>query len=282
MARHRSPSGAEADDPDRTMPIRIVQVPGAHRLPAPPAANLRGRAMVAAVAAGGVVAAGQTLAAPLQPPDPLPVTASTLLPVAEAVPAAQAPVNAIGGDQLALDPLALGSLDTTAELDVKNLTKAVEIGQELARTAALIDAARADGASQASLVGEEVFVNPAEGRFTSGFGARWGAVHEGIDIAAPIGTPIYAFTEGVVEEAGPASGYGTWVVLRHPDGTQTVYGHVNRFFVEVGQRVEAGEEIAEVGNRGRSTGPHLHFEVWGADGTKINPRAWLAERGIDV
>jgi murein DD-endopeptidase MepM/ murein hydrolase activator NlpD len=236
--------------------------------------------MVAAVAAGGVVAAGQTLAAPLQAVSAEPIASSTLLPVAETRPAAALPLNAIGGDQLPLDPLALGSLEGTAEVDVQNLAKAVDIGQELARKASLLDAARADGAKQASLVGNEVYVNPTEGRFTSGFGARWGTSHQGIDIAGPVGTPIFALTEGVVEESGPASGFGLWVVLRHPDGTQTVYGHVNRIFVEKGQRVEAGEEIAEMGNKGHSTGPHLHFEVWDADGTKLNPVPWLQDHGI--
>ncbi len=70
------------------------------------------------------------------------------------------------------------------------------------------------------------------------------------------------------------------MVLRHPDGTQTVYGHVNRVFVRSRREVRAGEEIAEVGNRGHSTGPHLHFEVWDADGTKINPVPWLRTHGI--
>jgi murein DD-endopeptidase MepM/ murein hydrolase activator NlpD len=265
------------------MPLRVVAVQGTHRLP-PPSATVRGRAMVAAVAAGGIVAAGQTLAAPLQPASAESVTASALLPVADvssAKPADSPKVDAIGGNQLVADPLALGALDTT-QVDVKNLTKAVDIGQDLARQAELIESAKAAGAEEASLVGNEVYVLPTDGRFTSGFGGRWGHQHEGIDLAAPIGTPIYAMTDGVVEEAGPASGFGLWVVLRHPDGTSTVYGHVNRMFVQVGQRVKAGEEIAEVGNRGESTGPHLHFEVWEPDGTKTNPVPWLQQHGIPV
>ncbi len=110
--------------------------------------------------------------------------------------------------------------------------------------------------------------------------ARWGVTHYGIDIANAIGTPIYALMDGVVERAGPASGFGLWVVLRHPDGTQSVYGHINRMFVEVGQEVHAGQHIAEIGNRGQSTGPHLHLEVWDANGTKLNPLPWLQKRGI--
>ena len=82
-----------------------------------------------------------------------------------------------------------------------------------------------------------------------------------MDIAAPIGTPIYAATSGVVERAGPATGFGLAVYIRGDDGAVTVYGHVNRYFVSAGERVRAGEQIAEVGNRGQSTGPHLHLEV---------------------
>ena len=207
---------------------------------------------------------------------------SALLPVAEAV-AAEAPsraLNAIGGNQLVADPLALGALDAGAEVDVAALTKAADIGEALARQAAILDAARADGANDAFLVGDSAYVRPTEGRLTSAFGARWGTSHQGIDVANEIGTPIYALTDGVVEEAGPATGFGLWIVVRHPDGTQSVYGHVNRIFVDVGERVSAGQEIAEVGNRGYSTGPHLHFEVWSADGDKLNPLTWLRDHGI--
>jgi murein DD-endopeptidase MepM/ murein hydrolase activator NlpD len=167
-------------------------------------------------------------------------------------------------------------------VDVKSLAKATDIGAKLARNAALVEAAEASGADEAHVIGNFAFVRPALGSFTSGFGARWGVTHYGIDIANAIGTPIYAFTDGVVEDAGPASGFGLWVVLRHPDGTHSVYGHVNRMFVQVGEQVRAGEKIAEIGNRGESTGPHLHFEVWAPDGTKINPLPWLASHGIRV
>jgi murein DD-endopeptidase MepM/ murein hydrolase activator NlpD len=127
-----------------------------------------------------------------------------------------------------------------------------------------------------------LYVLPAQGRFTSGYGARWGTNHWGIDLANSIGTPILAAADGVVVEAGPASGFGLWIRLRHEDGTITVYGHINRALVEEGEHVQAGEEIAEMGNRGQSTGPHLHFEVWNADGKKINPLIWLHEHGIDL
>ena len=282
MARHRSPSGAQADDPGRTAPLRVVDVPGVHRLPAPPAASVRGRATVAAVAAGAVVAAGQTLTTTVFGDGTQAVAA--LQPVAQVtkdLPATASLEGAIGGDQLLPDPLAVDALDPSSQVDVQNLAKAVDIGRELARQAAKIEAAMADGAPEAFLYGESVYVKPTLGHVTSLFGSRWGTSHQGIDVAGPIGTPIYALTDAVVEEAGPATGFGLWVVLRHTDGTQSVYGHVNRMFVDEGQRVKAGEKIAEIGNRGYSTGPHLHLEVWSADGTKINPLTWMRKRGIE-
>lgn len=125
-------------------------------------------------------------------------------------------------------------------------------------------------------------VQPVAGVLTSNFGSRWGTQHSGLDIAAPIGTPIHAAADGTVSDAGPASGFGLWVKVRHDDGTETVYGHVNDFSVQPGQRVSAGEQIATVGNRGQSTGPHLHFEVHDPSGIKVDPAQWLATRGVAV
>jgi murein DD-endopeptidase MepM/ murein hydrolase activator NlpD len=127
-------------------------------------------------------------------------------------------------------------------------------------------------------------VAPATGRVTSCYGSRWGTLHAGVDIAAPIGTPIYAPEGGVVLQAGPASGFGLAVAVKHSDGTITLYGHVNRFFVSAGQAVAAGQQIAEVGNRGQSTGPHLHFEVHtgGLYVNRVNPVPWLTARGISL
>ncbi|WP_300017307.1 M23 family metallopeptidase [Pseudonocardia sp.] len=263
-----------------TVPLGVV-APGVHRLPAPPAASVRGRVTVAAVATGAVVAAGQSAASPLtERPDLPPVTLSALAPVAE-VSTTSFAVDAIGGDQLLPRALTAVDLDPESQLDIQNLTKAVEIGQELARRDAILASALAFGAPQANLVGDRAFVQPTIGRFTSGFGARWGRSHNGIDIAGPIGTPIYAVTDGVVEQAGAASGFGLVVKIRHPDGTMSVYGHVNQMFVEVGDEVGAGEQIAEIGNRGQSTGPHLHFEIHDAGDSPLNPRPWLQEHGID-
>jgi murein DD-endopeptidase MepM/ murein hydrolase activator NlpD len=109
-------------------------------------------------------------------------------------------------------------------------------------------------------------------------------MHYGVDIAAPIGTPVYAPEGGVVLQAGPASGFGLAVYVQHADGSITLYGHVNQFFVAAGQVVSAGQQIAEVGNRGQSTGPHLHFEVHhgGLYANRSNPIPWLSARGISL
>ncbi len=128
-------------------------------------------------------------------------------------------------------------------------------------------------------------VAPVDGaRLTSGFGARWGTLHAGIDLAAPMGTPEHAVMDGVVLEAGPASGYGLAVYIQHDDGDVTVYGHMDTILAEPGQLVRAGDTIALLGNRGESTGPHLHFEVrvGGLNGTAVDPLPWLQERGVGI
>ena len=127
-------------------------------------------------------------------------------------------------------------------------------------------------------------VAPTSGIFTTCYEMRWGVMHYGVDIAAPIGTPVYSPIAGRVVRAGPATGFGLAVYIQHDDGSVTVYGHINDYFVSAGQRVAAGQVVAEVGNKGQSTGPHLHFEVH-ADGMyqgRTNPIPWLAARGVDM
>ncbi|MCF6507782.1 M23 family peptidase [Blastococcus sp. MG754426] len=133
--------------------------------------------------------------------------------------------------------------------------------------------------------GSSGYATPFSGRVTSCFGARWGTSHNGVDVASPIGTPLYAPISGTVKRAGTATGFGLAVYLLGDDGAVYVYGHINDYFVRPGDRVMAGEQIAEVGNRGNSTGPHVHFEVH-PNGAMYsgasNPVAWLNARGIRV
>jgi murein DD-endopeptidase MepM/ murein hydrolase activator NlpD len=121
---------------------------------------------------------------------------------------------------------------------------------------------------------------PLAGDISSVFGARWGQFHSGVDIADALGTPIRSALAGTVLEAGPASGFGQWIRIGQDDGTTAVYGHINDIYVQEGQRVNAGDVIASVGNRGISTGPHLHLEIWDQDGVKIDPLPWMASKGI--
>jgi len=121
---------------------------------------------------------------------------------------------------------------------------------------------------------------PVHGRITSGFGYRRSPFtgrrefHPAIDIGAPYGTPIRATGDGVVQYAGYKTGYGFTVIIRHGYGFKTVYGHNSKIKVRVGQKVKKGEVIALLGNSGRCTGPHLHYEVH-VNGRFVNPVEYL-------
>ncbi|HAR52639.1 MULTISPECIES: M23 family metallopeptidase [Roseovarius] len=111
-------------------------------------------------------------------------------------------------------------------------------------------------------------------RFTSGFGMRWGRMHNGTDFAAAHGTPIHSTADGVVTHAGWQSGYGRLVKIQHDFGIETRYAHNSKLFVTKGQRVSRGQKIAAMGNTGRSTGTHLHYEVR-VGGKPINPMIYI-------
>ena len=152
-----------------------------------------------------------------------------------------------------------------ASVHAEEITKAAAFAQERAEREARLK--------------RPLFVMPTKGVWTSGFGYRWGVLHGGIDIANSIGTPILAASDGVVIDAGPTAGYGAWVKLRHADGTVTLYGHINSWLVNKGERVMAGDQIATMGNRGNSTGPHLHFEVLLNGTDRVDPVAVAGEAG---
>jgi len=123
------------------------------------------------------------------------------------------------------------------------------------------------------------FIWPTRGVLTSGYGWRWGRMHKGIDIAAPVGTPILAAADGkVTYSRWNSGGYGNLVEITHPDGTVTLYAHNNRLLVKEGQQVAQGQQIAEMGSTGYSTGPHCHFEIHLPGKGAINPMTRLARR----
>jgi murein DD-endopeptidase MepM/ murein hydrolase activator NlpD len=115
---------------------------------------------------------------------------------------------------------------------------------------------------------------PVQGVLTSGFGWRWGRMHEGIDLAVPVGTPVVSAAAGTVIVAGWLGGYGNLVVVDHGNGISTAYGHNTSVTVGVGQFVAQGQLISYSGSTGHSTGPHVHFEVR-INGSAVDPLGYL-------
>ena len=125
-------------------------------------------------------------------------------------------------------------------------------------------------------------LKPTNGWYTSGFGVRSSpftgksTMHEGLDLANHIGSAIVSAAAGVVTYAGPRPGYGNLVTINHGYGIQTQYGHISRAYVKVGEKVKRGQKIAAVGNTGRSTGPHVHYEVR-VNGIPMDPYYYILE-----
>ncbi len=245
--RHRSGAAKASASPGRSAEAvdssaEGVAANGRHRAAPPPKSRYAAVATTAILGAG-VVALGTAAAVPPANPPGAAVT----------VQAAFAPTGAIGGSD------GVPALHGTVSRDIAGL-----LSPRASRTTTRYALA----------------VRPIKGGvLTTCFCWRWGKFHDGIDLAAPMLTPIYAAAAGVVESAGPAPGYGNLIVIRHDQHTITFYGHEERILVRAGQRVRAGDVIALEGNRGFSTGPHLHFGVH-VDDQPIDPIPWLARRGV--
>lgn len=123
-------------------------------------------------------------------------------------------------------------------------------------------------------VGNGYYIRPTSGMVTSNFGPRSLGYHYGIDYGAPTGTPIVASASGSVK-VGCGSGYGNCLIITHDNGTQTLYAHASVLYVSNGAQVKQGQKIAAVGSTGRSTGPHLHFEIIKSNGQKLNPAQYV-------
>jgi len=123
---------------------------------------------------------------------------------------------------------------------------------------------------------------PYQGAITSKFGERenpFGAenieTHKGMDIRGPIGGQVKATAKGTVQFAGEKNGFGNCIILRHGNGFTTLYGHLSKILVTTGQQIEIGQQIGLIGSTGRSTGPHLHYEIQ-RNGQKIDPASFLS------
>ncbi|QIM21593.1 M23 family metallopeptidase [Phycicoccus sp. HDW14] len=117
---------------------------------------------------------------------------------------------------------------------------------------------------------------------SSGFGWRWGKTHDGIDLAAPTGTPLYAMSKGTVIKAGWEDSFGNKVAIQYWDGSVIWYGHMSRIDIQTGDSVMPGDQVGLVGNTGHSFGSHLHFEVQKevAHDTPLDPVPWLKNHGL--
>jgi len=273
----RAPELDDLSDTDNLKPIRLAipaefradpatkrrastEAPrrGQHRKEPATAGVVKGRVLIAAVATGAAAAAAHSA---LQSAD------------------AHSSQTVLAADQSVIGSATIQKTSSGVELvTVTPAMNSVVHNEELANGVAFAQ----ERADREARLQRPLFVMPTHGIFTSGFGYRWGVLHGGIDIANSIGTPILAASDGVVIDAGPAAGFGMWVKLRHSDGTVTLYGHVNTTTVSIGQRVMAGDQIATMGNRGNSTGPHLHFEVLLNGTNRTDPVPWLAKRGLSL
>jgi murein DD-endopeptidase MepM/ murein hydrolase activator NlpD len=146
--------------------------------------------------------------------------------------------------------------------------------QSASLAAAIRDAQTDAGSTGSGAPSASGLIWPVNGPVVSGFGMRWGRLHEGIDIAASMGTPIWAAAAGTVIHAGWLGGYGNLVVVDHGNGLATAYAHASAILVSLGQTVSQGQTVSLVGSTGNSSGPHLHFEVR-VNGVAVDPLLYL-------
>ena len=176
-------------------------------------------------------------------------------------------------------PVAVGGIPELGEAEDVDA-----IMQRINRLQVAIDMRRKSQEDVRNLLNDKASVSratpsgwPTKGWITSYFGMRQipdGAgrrIHEGIDVAANVGTPVFATADGIVARVGYLGGYGKRIILDHGYGYRTLYAHNSRILVKQGMRIQRGDKIAEVGSTGRSTGPHVHYEVH-LNGVPIDPR----------
>ena len=157
--------------------------------------------------------------------------------------------------------------------DVVVLENGIEVSREMIHENIMVESTPA--VIERGTIIPPTYIKPINGgRFTSGYGRRWGRLHKGVDWACPVGTKVFASSAGTVVRADYNGGYGLCVLIQHPDGKMTRYGHNSKLLVSKGQYVEQGETIALSGNTGNSTGPHVHFEII-VNGSAVNPLKYI-------
>lgn len=177
-------------------------------------------------------------------------------------------------DDAKLQPDRLSTLGGVDSAALENRAEAAERADRAEREGGL--------ATSISQSAPDVWLLPLQSYdYSSSYGMRWGRMHNGIDLAAPQGTPVHAVHGGTVIQSRWDGGYGYSVIIDHGDGVQTLYAHNSELLVSEGQEVAAGDRVSLVGNTGYSFGAHLHFEVH-INGAPMEPVAWLNERGVDI
>ena len=166
-----------------------------------------------------------------------------------------------GGPNLPISQLPIDSLTNNEKLAAKMVDQILELG------------------AWRIAVQKIPFAHPLNETFqyTSGFGPRWGTMHYGTDMAAKHGSAILATADGVINFAGWEKGYGKLIKIKHDFGYETRYAHLSKISVSVGQRISQGDRIGKMGNTGRSTGTHLHYEIR-RNGKPINPMKYIRAR----
>ena len=170
--------------------------------------------------------------------------------------------------------LKASALATTRHDREEYLAEVESLAAESAGLADAIRQSQTQAGSTGSGVSPSGFMWPCNGAVISGYGMRWGRMHEGVDISCSYGQPIWAAATGTVIWSGWRGGYGNAVVVDHGNGLATLYAHSSALLVGVGQTVSQGQTIALIGSTGNSSGPHLHFEVR-VNGSAVDPLLYL-------
>lgn len=271
VGRHRPPTRAErrALEPRRRLPKALT---AGHALPTAAAATLVLTAGGATAAQSNALSQGSPAAAPQAAVSP-----ALADPALDAKAQEQVATTVAGYSDLA-QRRQQGNHEVALDQGrVQERERVARDKERKAKKAAAEKTKQAKAAAPSTSGWVMPLANPV---YTSGYGMRWGRLHAGNDFAAAIGTPLRAMSNGTVVYAGQMSGYGTMVDIRYPDGTVSRYGHMSSISVSVGQSVAAGQQVGLSGNTGRSTGPHLHLEIHPGGGGAVDPKSWLAAKGL--
>ena len=206
------------------------------------------------------------------------VTRKKIFAVAQAVAARTRQTRAVRDELVARENTLSGTRaqrrDALASVQQQKKEYLHEVVALAAVSASLSSRIQTSQATSSVVRSSSGLIWPVSGPVTSGYGWRWGRMHEGIDIAVPTGTPVVAAASGQVIVAGWMGGYGNLVVIDHGGGLATAYGHNSSFAVGSGSTVSQGQTIAYAGSTGNSTGPHVHFEVR-VNGSPVDPLGYL-------